>query len=471
MALFTGKQQQGAASALEQQQQQQLKNPLANYDRDAEYSSAQRAATEAIQVGRGALEAAVRQGEQLRNAESVAEETEYKLDRANRILRGMTWSGWLANKFSRDVEPPDFTTGNANDDTTSTLGPPKVYERVPELCSTAAQSLQNYHANLQVLEDCETDEQRETGKLICDSMHQQAVRVVSALKTSDEVASDSKAADFAARLEQDLHGLRNRQLVLQQRQRGLTSTGGLKPGIVDANRATLLNNAKGRGNVDSREPSPIDLITMQQEDHLDSMAKHLNELGALAGHLNLSLADQSETLESLDEKNDSMLFKSKMVTRRADQLIQKKSWIKEKAEFVQYASIQHNQSGRYLSVAPNQDSTLVLSTKLNERCIFGVWKRKSVMGLQNQYNKRWAGQTLLGQLACSASTFGRREEWDVDDENDWSNTTLLIASAGWGTGGYLLLGRDGEGSLPLIGNGGLEDKKMAPTWCIQQFER
>jgi hypothetical protein len=77
---------------------------------------------------------------------------------------------------------------------------------------------------------------------------------------------------------------------------------------------------------------------------------------------------------------------------------------------------------------------------------------------------------MLGNLTCSASAFGRREEWEVDKEEDWSDVTLLISSAGWGAGAYLLLNKDGQGDLPLIGGGGLEDKKLAPTWCIQQFE-
>jgi hypothetical protein len=480
MASPLGKHQQEAAmTALmhqpqEQQQQTEL-DPLANYDRDVEYSSAQRAAAEAIQVGRETLEAAVRQGEQLKNAESMADETEYKLDKANRLLRGMTWSGWLANKFSRDVEPPEYKqSSNKNSskyDATSVLGPPRVYEHVPDACAKAAQSLQNYHANLQVLEDCETEEQRETCKIICDNMHRQAAREVDSLRNSDGVTSYQQYQSFAKRLGEDLDSLRNRQLVLQQLHRGLSVTGGPKSGIIDQNRAKLLENSKGTDVVKSSEPSPIDLVTAKQEEHLDSMAKHLNELGALAGHLNISLASHTETLESLDEKNDSMLFKSKVVTRRADRLIQNKSWMKEKAEFVKYATIQHKSSGRYLSVAPNQDSTLVLSKILNERCIFGVWKRKRALGLQNQYNKRWAGQSLLSQLTCSASTFGRREEWDVDNEDDWSNTTLLIASAGWGTGAYLMLNKNGEGNLPYIGGGGLDDKKLAPAWCFQEFQK
>ena len=73
----------------------------------------------------------------------------------------------------------------------------------------------------------------------------------------------------------------------------------------------------------------------------------------------------------------------------------------------------------------------------------------------------------MGQLTCSASAFDRREEWDVDD--DWSNTTLLVVSAGWGSGGYLLLDKEGRGRQPIIGGGDMSIKKMAPKWCINEF--
>jgi hypothetical protein len=489
----------------QQQQQDGIMITLVNSDRENDYASAQRAATEAIQIGRETLDVTIRQGEQLRNAERIADETEYKLEKANRVLRGMTsWSGWIANKLSRDVEPPEYKqqpppTGNSS----TVLGPPKVYEHVPNTCGKAAQSLQNYHANLQVLEDCETPEQRETCTLICNNMYLQAVKEIdtvvqvgrttttnnSHVTTTSNKQQQQVIQNFISRLRDDLENLRNRQLVLQQLHRGMSMTteGGVGVVKADHNRTELLGDAKGTvGNNKSNSntpssasaSSPIDFVTAQQDEHLDSMAKHLNELGTLASHLNTSLASHTDTLESLDEKNDSMLYKTKMVTRRADRLIQNKSWVQEKAEFVMYATIQHTSSNKYLSVAPNNDSTVVLSTILNERCVFGIWKRKRLLGFQNQYNKRWIGQSLLlSQLTCSATTFGRREEWDidnnVDDTNNWSThpTTLLISSAGWGAGAYLLLDRNGDGTLPLIGGGGLDDKKLAPTWSIQEFHK
>lgn len=452
-------------------QPQQEQQQLLLYNREEEYRNAQRAAVEAVSIGRETLETAVRQGEQLQNAENMADETEYKLDKANRLLKGMTWSGWLANKFSKDVEPPAYNADGTiarEAATRSILGPPKVYDDVPPSCAGAAQAIQNYHANLQVLEDCETDEQIATCKLICDNMHEQAVKEVQSIRSNNKSDVDAAGSkNFAARLQSDMETLRGRQLALQQMRRGLTGTEAFAA-AANKDKTNLLANAKQQSDSAATAKSPLDQVAMQQDEHLDTMAKHLQELGSLAGHLNVTMAQHSDTLDSLDDKNESMLFKTKLVTRRADQLIQKKAWVKEKAEFVMYAWIQHKSSGRYFSVAPNNDSTLVLASSLNDRCIFGIWKRKRVYGLQNQYNMRWAGQSLLGQLTCSANTFGRREEWDLDD--DFGDTTLVMASAGWGHGGYILLD-DRNPTLPLIGGGTLEDKKKAPRFNMKEFEK
>jgi hypothetical protein len=295
-------------------------------------------------------------------------------------------------------------------------------------------------------------------------MHEMAVAQVQSIVLNQH-HSTSSPHHFVAGLKSDLEILRQRQLALQQMRRGLAT-----PGASSADQKSKLMKDADKSETDTKQElkSPLDHVAMQQEEHLNFMAKHLHELGSLAGNLNVTLSHHSETLDSLDDKNESMLFKTKMVTRRADRLIQKKSWIKEKPEFVMYAWIKHQSSGRYLSVAPNHDSTLVLSSILNERCIFGMWKRKGIVGLQNQYNMKWAGQSLLGQLTCSANTFGRREEWDMDD--DWTDTTLIVASAGWGHGGYLLLDEQHE-HLPVIGGGTLDDKKKAPKWTINLFEK
>jgi len=53
---------------------------------------------------RATAEQISRQGEVLSRAETIVDDTEYMLNKSARILRGMTWSGWVANIFSSDVK-------------------------------------------------------------------------------------------------------------------------------------------------------------------------------------------------------------------------------------------------------------------------------------------------------------------------------------------------------------------------------
>uniref|UniRef100_A0A7R9ZPU6 Uncharacterized protein n=1 Tax=Craspedostauros australis TaxID=1486917 RepID=A0A7R9ZPU6_9STRA len=139
------------------------------------------------------------------------------------------------------------------------------------------------------------------------------------------------------------------------------------------------------------------------------------------------------------------------------------SWAKTKPEFVSNVSVRHVATGKYLAVSVSNG--LTLSDKLNETCIFGYWKRQGgIFGMQSRYSRKWAGQSLLGKLSCNANAFGRREEWDADGE--WSETSLLCASAGWGNGGYLLATPDRD--TVVVGGGGLVDKKQADQWCIAE---
>ena len=290
-------------------------------------------------VGRETLEATVRQGEQLQNAESMAEETEYKLDRATRLLRGMTWAGWLANKVTRDVEPPEYKQGNA---TTFRMqsshgGPPTVYDQVPESCQAAAQAVQNYNCNLLVLETCETEEQKETCIMICNNMYNLATKEVALLQLAQQKLNemqDENETNFVERLVADMKTLRVRQLKSQHHKRGITNSSSERPresGSDSTHRDHAASLMKDAANTAISKPAatpsqdPDDLTQIQQEEHLDpAMVYHLSELNQLASNLSRSLVGHTETLESLEDKSDSMLFKSRMNTRRADRLIQKK---------------------------------------------------------------------------------------------------------------------------------------------------
>ena len=512
-----------SSSLLSETQQQQQKrqehvvseDDVSSYDREEEYRRAQQAGSEAVMVGRETLETVVRQGEQLRNADNIADNTVYTVEKANRLLRGMTWSGWLANKFSPPVNPPECRNQNNNDtieeefkssSNSSILKPLQTYETVhetvPATCLAASQSVQNYHLNLQVLEDCETGEQKATCRVICDGMYRQAhLKIVDVLKGSkrtnhhhnenesttgsnntndpnsannndDDDDDDDKTKDFGLKLKEDLSYLRQRQLILQQiPSRVVTNISTTTATTVDEKTNLFDKNAmKNNDTTNQKSLSFTDEVTAQQEEHLNALSKQCRELGFLAGNISISAEQQAEVVDSLNSKNENLHFKMNVMNRRTEQFIKAKSWGKQKAVFLYYAWIKHQASGRYLSVAPNDDSTMALSNVLDERCIFGIYKRRRTLGLQNKYNRLFVGQNMFGQLTCSASSFDRRQEWETNGGDDWSGTTLLIISGGWGAGGYLLLqDKEGKGTQPVIGGGDFATKEKAPKWCISEF--
>ncbi|KAL7578369.1 hypothetical protein ACA910_012771 [Epithemia clementina (nom. ined.)] len=474
--------------ALEQEQLPEL-----DYDRDEEYRSAQRAAVEAVHVGRATLQQSVQQDEQLNRALSMAEETEYTLDKAGRILRGMTWSGWVANMFTKPVGPLPQSDGgsctpHSHTNPSSTIMRnaivPAVYEDVVPECQRTAQAVQNYNANVTVLEACETEEQKQALQTICDAMYDNAQQALNDLQTNHP-----KLEAYYIQFEKDLAILRNRQKQSQEitRQLGLVpasitssssapaTTAGDKKDRAELFSSMISTPEHSSGNADrnttrrehAQQKAAVHPLQKQQDDHLAVIGQSLGELSTIAQNLHQSIHQQSYTISSLDSRTDSITEKSKMVTRRADRMVQKRAWTPVKPTFYNHVAIRHIASGRYLAALDAK--YLYLVPRFHpETCVFGLWKRQGqIFGLQNKYSNRWAGQNMLGSLACSASTFGRREEWEAaagDDNDDWSKTRLLCCSAGWGAGGYLLV-RDTDFAVS-IGGCTVEERNKADLWTI-----
>ncbi|GAX24408.1 hypothetical protein FisN_4Lh543 [Fistulifera solaris] len=421
-------------------------NPVQHFSHDLSFvedcQNAQTAAVETLHIGRATLEQVHQQREQLDRAESIADETQYILDKAGRILRGMTWSGWLANKFTKDIGPPPAVTRS------TPISPPLVYENVPETCRAAAQAIQNYHANVKVLETCETDEQRETLLLICRSMYSAAMTQLDELEKSH------------ASVEAYLTEFRSHLTILHEKEQSLNQSNEQQKISFDRNRAELLKR-QGNGSSSSATDAHLQL----QENHLDMISKSLSEIGMISHTLASAIGQQAQTIDSLDEKADNITEKSRLVTRRADRLIQNKSWTPVKPTFACHVSIRHIDSGCYLSV---HEGNLVLQNTFHETTgVFSLWKRQGeIFGLKNKESGRWLGQSMLGGISCSAYDFGRREEWEAD--SDWSTSRLLCTSVGWGAGGYLLVNT--YNFSIRLGGCGVEERKKADLWCITNLD-
>lgn len=382
------------------------------------YIEAQRAAVEAVEVGRETLEEVQRQGEQLRNADRLADQTGYILDKSTRLLKGMTWSGWVQNLFTPAPKDP-------------LVAKPIPMDDVPPFAKRAAQAIQNYQANLTVLEACETMEQRQTCQIICNNMFEVAEKEVNQLQVDNNPNVVRQLLQELSKLHQLQKDVIQRQCKLHEMTMQVTSI------------STPLQTSQAK----------------LQDEHLDILASNLGELSMMAASLNEQFGVQNQLISSLEEKSDDVHEKTRAVTRRADRLTQQKGWTPPKKVFEKWISIKHLETGRYLAVEAN--GNLIFVDQFHpDKCVYGIWMRKNgLFGLKNKYLNRFLGQTMLGSIACSASAFEQREEWQADD--NWEKTRLLIASADWGNGGYLKV-RQRDGALKLVGS------TTADLWTLSE---
>jgi len=281
-----------------------------------------------------------------------------------------------------------------------------------------------------------------------------------AIHSLDDLHKQRNVEAYALQLAKDLEILRNRQQSSQQRIRGLPKVGlagGQHP------KEELMSSASS-----TTTKTPVkDVIQQQQEQHLDTIAHALGELGSIAQSLNQSMGHQNETLSQLDTKSENILEKQYMVNRRTERLIQKKSWTPVKPTFHASVSIRHVATGLYLAVNGSKGDLCLAKTYHHETCVFGLWKRQGlIFGLKSNHTRKWVGQNLFGNLSCSAGSFGRREEWEATNE-DWTSTKLICASAGWGNGGYVLVRR--KDFALLLGGSHEQDRANAAVWCIKDI--
>jgi len=421
--------------------------------KEEENLAARRAAVEAIEIGREMLMMAAGQNEQIERADRHADDSQYALDKSSRLLRGMTWSGWVANKFSKEVSHPTLVTPTSRTaGLHSVMSVSSVQDAPPsEEFQSAFQAIQNYRCNLLILEKCETAEQQETCDTVCDSTHEIALKELAKLKICEN--DDSlQQQPLRNQLASDLSALRNYQN---------ESLANKTPSISPSKEAVTIfpTTPKIKG-------EPTNVVRTEEDEHLLRLSNNLGELNAIGLSMSQMMVEQHELIDSVTQKSDIIMDKSKLVTRKAHKLVERRTWSRTKKKFTSWISIQHMVTGNFLAVSKDGSPGMV-QTFHPDASVFGMWKRQgSVFGLQHRYTKRWLGQTLLGYLMCTASSFGNREEWDTNGDDE--QTQLLCVCANWGVGGYMMLQK---GNLLSISGSGLDVKNAADFWCMAEVEQ
>ena len=459
-------------------QQQQHDDEQADAD---SYLATRRLAAETVEVARATITQASQQTEQLENADRTADHSAYLLDKSARLLRGMTWSGWVANLFSKDVKVEDYVGGNDDGkDTTNGLAalqPPSAeeYAHLPPQFQPAARAVVNYRCHLAVLAQCPTPEQSEACSATCaelsDAVRRELRGAVGGAGNGLDVEEDGHREAYA-QLFQDL------EEADQVRKRLVAAMGARQHSKRDGNSArapiTPHNSLAVGGGSTSGARSATATKLSAQDEHLDALSQNLTELQGIGTALSTTFQHQSELLDSIHDKTDSLTDRTKAVRRKADRIVHRSKWIKNRPELVAWMTIRHVRSGLYLCATGDGGLRLGGFGGSDNNCpaaIFGKWRRKdsSIVGIQSKLTRNYVGQTLLGYLACSSSTYGRAQEWEIDHDTDDStgtgkDTAIMCVGANWGNGGWMEV-NSADGSVS-IGGSGLEAKKKAALWRI-----
>jgi len=492
------------------QQHQQQQNSNREYDNTSNIS-ALRAATEAVTIGRETLNVLAQQTEQLTNADDMVDETSMKLDKANRILRGMTWQGWTMNIFSKKQNGTHMITsdggggGGSGGDTTTEAEKSqqqqqeKQRNKIPDLESysffddgttindgdnnndhrnqsimpswisssnqqkqyeIAIQSLKNYHCNLIVLFSCETFEQYDTCKLICQDMFFRASNEVQILQQLQQLeqresmnndskngtelhngnttntnprqqeqqqknnidqqnpsvsgsTNNDKIVELITRLQSDLSLLRNRQLTYQYKHTNDNKNNG--SGNNQSRSTAIATNVAKTVLFDGKFSSPQNndnnnhnmKVFQEQEEHLNNLSNNLGELNDVAQLIGLANSQQVGLIDSIQYKSENVHEQARMVSRRTDRMIQHKkaaSWInpfskRAKYNFEGFVKIRHNKTNKYVGVDPHSPQNIILTTKFHPLCgCFGYYKKQGQIGTDKLYSlKNRFSDKYLGQ--------------------------------------------------------------------------
>ena len=294
--------------------------------------AAQRSAAEAIAISRATLEATMGQGEQLQNCEKLQERNKYVVQKSGRMVRGMTWSGWMMNVFSKDVEPPmdraasdAMKQSSSSDDAVSHILGDSDVKDVPEELENPARMLQNYECNVILLEKCQTRQEFNTLLEICKSLNTSARR--SLMDREGPGRLSGRSFQLLRKLEKRFEQVEDLQFSTVQK---LTEKfqGETQANVQTQRRDDSLRSSSSKPTCNpSKErlwaktnDTTLKHRIEKQDEHLDILAGNIQELLHNGASIGTSLEQQNRLLEKLDEGTEDLTEQTKMVTRRADRL-------------------------------------------------------------------------------------------------------------------------------------------------------
>ena len=189
---------------------QQLQYQENEYDY-SDNIAAQQSAAEAISLSRSSLSMAMAQGDQINHCNDLRLRNEYIVKKSERLVRGMTWRGWVKNLMSNDIEPiekpvkkslsfrslgndlNDVGTGeqvmndaatnrrfgnshndNNDEDDDEDDG---AFQNVPSELFNQASLITNYKSNVRLLKQCQSKTDYEVCLDVCNALQKSTEQI------------------------------------------------------------------------------------------------------------------------------------------------------------------------------------------------------------------------------------------------------------------------------------------------------
>ena len=455
-----------------------------------------RSAAEAVEVARATAQQAEAQSRQLHRADHLADEGRYVLDLSARTLRNLSWSGWVANRFTRNLRREDYVgpQQSAGPQRSAGIPPPppsgggensRPGVGVPPRYRDASDAVRSYRRHVALLAEggppvpAADGGRREAAEALCEEL---AARARAALREAggggggggglegnggayDRIEADLAEAERARALlfGGPAGGSRRRR----RRPPSAAAAGGAAPAPAPAPAPAASSGGSGSGSASSR--------LRVQDAHLDALSSNLVELAGIGEALGTSFASQAVLVDALADKSDALAERTKEVRRRAERRAAAARWVRERPTLTGgWVTVRHAASGLYLR-CESRGATVALGPPDPDGGghVFGVWSRRgsAVVGLRGRRTRTYLGQSLLGYLVCSAARYGRAEEWELDGDasGPGGGVAILCVGANWGSGGWLEA-NPAAGTVQVGGSSGPAARKRAALWRVDQVE-
>lgn len=439
----------------------------------------QRQSNETIHIGRETIQTLSEQNETLEHIETLTDYQSYILEKGDRTLRDMTWSGWLYNKFTSEPNyptPSDMNNGSeANDNSTkrrSINGEKKIQgandddpiydiptypEDLPKEAKPTAQSIQNYHCNILLLKHCTIPKEKQMCIDICERHKHNTHLCLQRFQTyyNDSIKGSSENENDYRML---LDSFSNTKMHLDS--------------IVHEYKTQPSEQKEEKPNNKYKE------IEDEQMNHIETISKDLQEITSLGKNINTMVVQQNEVISHVMDVNECNIEKTKLVNRRAERIMRRSQLRSCDPVLFAIVTIQYQPTKEFLSIDTSNDNNIIFNRKYSGIASrFSIWKIPqnsdyTIIGIQSCLtNKCITKSKWNSNIYCSGGSFQNREEFEIDastsskNNNDQISTMLMCCSANYGNGGYVVIQEQNNGVKKLVAAS--KDDINGALWQIQ----